>query len=168
MAYTSHGWHITGSPEDEDIPEAKARCGGPGLCGLCSSQQASWQQEAARLGLIASLDAKMKHEGLIRSQTFVSRPSKVEAIRFMGGVGNGMDLEAWVKAMGGNATWQNAADPWTSEDGQMGHSGWPESLKLETPGGWQEVLPGNWIVMGSRNDFYPIPDDVFTEKYEIP
>lgn len=168
MAYTNHGWHISGSPE-EGTPDVQARCGGPGLCALCTSQQAEWQQEAARRGLIASLDAKMKHQGILKSQTFRSRPSTVEAIRFMGGVGNGMDLETWIKAMGGNATWQNSADPLLADDGEtLIHNGWSESLRVETPGGWQEVLPGNWIVMGTKQDFYPIPDDVFTEKYEIP
>lgn len=41
MTWTSHGYHIEGTPQDLDIrPVQRTRCGGPGLCGKCSSEQA--------------------------------------------------------------------------------------------------------------------------------
>jgi hypothetical protein len=36
MTYTSHGHHIPDSIDVESPPEKKARCGGPGLCSVCS------------------------------------------------------------------------------------------------------------------------------------
>lgn len=37
MAYTPHGHYIRGSVDDEARPKTVARCGGPGLCGNCST-----------------------------------------------------------------------------------------------------------------------------------
>ena len=37
MTYTSHGHHIPGTVLDEK-PKSVARCGGIGLCGVCSTQ----------------------------------------------------------------------------------------------------------------------------------
>lgn len=31
---------------------------------------------------------------------------------------------------------------------------------------WIKVEPGNWIIRGTRGEFYPCADDVFREKYE--
>ena len=38
MAYTSHGHHISGTIKDDSIPAQVARCGGPGLCSVCSRE----------------------------------------------------------------------------------------------------------------------------------
>lgn len=35
---TSHGHHIPGTPENNVVPIAKARCGGVGLCNTCSRE----------------------------------------------------------------------------------------------------------------------------------
>jgi hypothetical protein len=41
MAYTSHGHHIPGTTIDDEIEKlVKARCGGPGLCVICSREVA--------------------------------------------------------------------------------------------------------------------------------
>lgn len=37
MAYTFHGHHIEGT-STENPPDSRARCGGPGLCAVCSRQ----------------------------------------------------------------------------------------------------------------------------------
>ena len=55
MTYTSHGHHISGSVLDSGDAPPKARCGGPGLCGKCSAEQAAWQKEADRLAEIKKL-----------------------------------------------------------------------------------------------------------------
>lgn len=167
MTYTSHGHHIPGSPKESGDLLPKARCGGPGLCGLCSSQSATWQQEAERLGILQSLDSELNnHEGLINPVVFQSRIVQVEAIQFTGGASIGMDIEAWINANGGNATWQNEIAPWVSEDGKEGHSGIPEKLTVQTPGGFMEAPVGDWIIRGTKGEFYPCSDDVFHEKYE--
>lgn len=166
MTYTSHGHHIEGSPLDTGDAPPKARCGGPGLCSLCSSQAAQWAQANARERIISELDADKKHEGRIVAHKFVSIPTQVEAIQFTGGPAIGMDIEAWVKCHGGNATWRNGAEPWTASDGVTGHNGWPETLTVQTLEGFTEALPGWWIIRGSEGDFYPLPDETFKKKYK--
>jgi len=39
MTYTSHGYHIPGSPAEEGEAPSKARCGGPGLCAVCMRER---------------------------------------------------------------------------------------------------------------------------------
>ena len=38
MAYTTHGYHISGTVKDDPPPDSVARCGGPGLCGQCGTE----------------------------------------------------------------------------------------------------------------------------------
>lgn len=167
MTYTSHGHHISGSPESDGDEPPKARCGGPGLCGVCSKQSALWRQEAERLGVLSDLDTALpKHEGILVANIYQSKIVNIEAIQFTGGAANGMDIEAWIKANGGNATWRNAMDPWQSEDGTEGHSGIPEMLTIQTLEGYMEAPPTWWIIRGTQGEFYPCRDDVFQEKYE--
>jgi len=46
MAWTSHGYQIEGTEvESSTRPNQRTRCGGPGLCGKCSSEQARAQQK---------------------------------------------------------------------------------------------------------------------------
>lgn len=168
MTYTSHGHHIPGSPVDSGDAPPKARCGGPRLCGVCTSQSDLWQQEAERLGVLEDLDAAApQHQGILVAKLYQTKVVNIEAIQFTGGAANGMDIEAWVKAYGGNATWRNEMDPWQSEDGTEGHPGIPEMLTIHTPDDrYLEALPGWWIIRGTQGEFYPISDDAFKEKYE--
>jgi hypothetical protein len=54
MTYTSHGHHIQGTVKDENLrPKMVARCGGPGLCDICSRQAI---QETERLRTEERLD----------------------------------------------------------------------------------------------------------------
>lgn len=166
MTYTSHGHHIPGSPVDPLDPPPKKQCGGVGLCGLCSSQSILWQQEAERLGVLADLDAQTPpHQGIMVPRLYETEPVQLNAIQFTGGAANGMDLEAWIKSYNGNATWRNEIEPWSNEDGTLGHDTIPEMLTVETPTGWQEATPGSWIVQGTEGEFYPVPDETFRKKY---
>ena len=168
MTFTSHGHHIPGSPVDSGDAPPSARCGGPGLCGVCTSQSDLWRQEAERLGVLAELDAAApQHQGILVAQIYQSKIVNIEAIQFTGGAGNGMDIEAWVKSYGGNATWRNEIEPWASEDGTM-LGPIPEMLTIETPdGGFLEAQPGWWILRGTEGEFYPISDETFQKKYEL-
>ena len=167
MTYTSHGHHIPGSPNDPGDAPPAARCGGPGLCGVCSKQSDTWRLEADRLGVLAALDsATPQHEGILVANVYQSKIVNIEAIQFTGGASNGMDIETWIKANGGNATWRNEMAPWRSEDGTMGHDGIPEMLTIQTLEGFMEALPNSWIIRGTEGEFYPIRDEVFREKYE--
>lgn len=168
MTLTSHGHHIPGSPVEQGDAPPKARCGGPGLCGVCTSQSDLWRQEAERLGVLAELDAAIpQHQGILVAQIYQTKVVDIEAIQFTGGAPNGMDIEAWVNSYGGNATWRNKIDPWQSEDGTEGHPGIPEMLTIKTPDErYLEAEPGWWIIRGTEGEFYPVSDEVFRKKYE--
>jgi hypothetical protein len=45
MAYTTHGHQIPGTPVEENVPPSVYRCGGPGLCDICSKQVSKFLQE---------------------------------------------------------------------------------------------------------------------------
>ena len=167
MTLTSHGHHIPGSPAELGDSPPKARCGGPGLCGMCSSQASTWQIEAERLGVLEDLDSKTaQHEGILVPKVYQSKIVNIEAVQFTGGTASGMDIEAWIKSYGGNATWRNEIEPWQSEDGKEGHDRIPEMLTIETLEGFMEAPPTWWIIRGTKGEFYPCRDDVFQEKYE--
>jgi len=135
---------------------------------VCTSQTAVWQQEAERLGVLADLDDALagQHQGILVAKVYQSKIVNIEAIQFTGGAANGMDIEAWVNAYGGNATWQNEMEPWQSEDGSEGHNGIPEMLTIQTLEGYMEAPPSWWIIRETKGEFYPCRDDVFREKYE--
>lgn len=47
MAWTKHGHHISGSVlSDDDLPIARMRCGGPGLCNACSKEASMYHNLA--------------------------------------------------------------------------------------------------------------------------
>ena len=168
MTYTSHGHHIPGSPTDPGDAPPSARCGGPGLCGVCTSQSDLWRQEAERLGVLEALDAAAaQHQGIMVAKIYQTKIINIEAIQFTGGAGNGMDIEAWVKSYGGIATWRKKLDRWESEDGLESHNGIPEMLTIRTPDDrYLEALPGWWIIRGTEGEFYPISNEAFHAKYE--
>jgi hypothetical protein len=167
MTYTSHGHHIDGSPMDSGDAPQMARCGGPGLCGLCTQQSFFWRQEAERTGILAKPDEQSaRHEGILTPIHFQSKIVDIHAVQFTGGAANGMDIVAWVNSYGGNATWNNAQDPWTSEDGTEGHGGYPESLTIQYGDTYPEVPVGHWVILGTEGEFYSIPDAVLRKKYE--
>lgn len=168
MTYTSHGHHIQGSPVDFGDAPPMARCGGPGLCGVCTSQSDLWRQEAERLGVLADLDAAIpQHQGIIVPNKYQTKVVDIEAIQFTGGAPNGMDIVLWVNTHGGNASWRNKMDPWQSEDGLESHSGLPEMLTIKTPDNrYLEAETGWWVIRGLDGEFYPISDTAFHQKYE--
>lgn len=45
MSYTTHGHHIQGTPTAGAKPERVARCGGPGLCRMCSLESSAAQRQ---------------------------------------------------------------------------------------------------------------------------
>lgn len=66
---------------------------------------------------------------------YKSRPVTVEAYRFDGSGPNAQNIIDWVLRFAPDNTpiFHQAADPWESEDGTQGHSGWPAHLFLNHP-----------------------------------
>lgn len=70
MTKTSHGHHIFGTPDTDELPDmARARCGGPGLCLVCSREAHPAYQGGKRVS-----DAFAPKE-------FQTRVEKVEAFQ---------------------------------------------------------------------------------------
>lgn len=65
--YTSHGHHIVGTIKSAP-PEKVARCGGPGLCELCSKES-----------LFETLQKK-ETPNMVETTTYVRKPFEVEAV----------------------------------------------------------------------------------------
>lgn len=169
MTYTNHNHHIPGSPEDPLPFGAKIhRCGGPGLCALCSKEATAWTiqdlHDKAERREKAEQDAL--HTPANHATVFQSIPSEIVAIQFTGGGSQGRDIEAWIKANGGNATWREAAEPYHPEGDEPGHDGWPETLQIETDAGWTEAKVGYWVIQGTEGEFYLCRPDAFDRKYE--
>lgn len=85
---------------------------------------------------------------------YKSKPVEIEAVRFTGDV----------KAVQGFAGRQNfdSVDPEDRTDD-------PEIIaevydKLHST--WVGVKLGQWIIKGTKGEFYPCDDEVFREKYE--
>lgn len=168
MTYTSHGHLIPGSPVDAESPEKIFRCGGPGLCAVCTRESGEWTESNLIQGAIARVmnSGLAEHEPVIEAHRYQSKIVDIVAIEFTGGAANGHDIVNWIIRNGGNATWEDGSPPWTSEDGTESHGGWSENLKIETDAGWVEAQVGDFIIQGTDGEFYPCPPGRFHAKYE--
>lgn len=169
MTFTAHGHQIPGSPADPRPEGMKVfRCGGVGLCSLCSNEATAWtikdlhdKAEAKELA-----EKQAEHTPATHGTVFQTVPAEIVAIQFTGGGGQGRDIESWIKSNGGNATWYEAAEPVEAVGDAPGHDGWAESLTIETDAGWTEAKVGYWVIKGTAGEFYPCRPDVFERKYE--
>lgn len=94
---------------------------------------------------------------------FRKKPVEVEARQFTGGAESATPIIDWILDNGGTATWQEAAEP--ADNGETGHSGWPEALRIKTLEGVMEASPGDWIIRGIQGEFYPCKPDIFEATY---
>lgn len=165
MTYTSHGHHIPDSPEETEPSLRKARCGGPGLCAVCSTETAKWAEDNL---LQNALDA-VKMTGLLGHKTipqaarFQTKPVDVVAIQYEGG-SDGADIERWIKANGKNATW-NDHQP-ALREGDHTHPEILRSFFIETPLGWTEVKPQWWIIHTQSGFFTTCSPEEFPKTFQ--
>ena len=107
-----------------------------------------------------------------------SLPVVIEAAYWMGGVNQASEIIQWILDNDGTARYHEAgvADPkcptpyfhethhycpscsWTDE---------PEHLSINTLEGIMRANVGDYIIRGTRGEFYPCKPDVFTTKYAI-
>lgn len=87
MAWTTHGHHIEGTDMNPDFrPTQRSRCGGPGLCGKCSAEQARTHQklrEAANIQI---------------EQHYHRKPAKVTAVFWDGSVEGAGPILNWLRS----------------------------------------------------------------------
>lgn len=92
------------------------------------------------------------------------KPLEIEAFRFEGGEESAKAIIKW--AGDSNVEWNEAAEPWQSEDGRQGHSGWPEQMRIQTLEGTMYADIGDYIIKGIKGEFYPCKPDIFLDSYE--
>jgi hypothetical protein len=88
---------------------------------------------------------------------FRKKPIIIEAIRYTGSVRSFNEIWDW---MGGD-----------EKDGgpNCGHKGPdddPQEFDIQTPEGKMTASPGDWIIKGVKDEFYPCKPDIFNLTYE--
>lgn len=106
-------------------------------------------------------------DGVVRA---ASRPVVIEAFRWAGGPEKATPIINWVLENGGTARWdEEHREPLAADNGEV--TAWgpmiPESMYIETLEGTMRADIGDWIIRGTRGEFYPCKPDVFAVKYEI-
>ena len=87
---------------------------------------------------------------------FRSKPTEIEAVQFTGA--NGMELVEFTE---NNFRVFNVEDRENCDD--------PEATAAVFDvlhSTWVLVYTGNWIIKGTKGEFYPCNEEVFAEKYE--
>lgn len=74
------------------------------------------------------------------------RPVIVSAYRYSGT--NAVDIVTWIRSLGGNARYVE------------------HELVIETPDGWHDADPGDYVMYGTQGEFYEISQAVFDDVYE--
>lgn len=106
--------------------------------------------------------------GVVRA---ASKPVIIEAMLFSGGAAAATPIIDWVLNNKGTARWdEEHRDPIAAADGTT-ITGWgdvvPEGIYIYTLEGTMRADVGDWIIRGTRGEFYPCKPDVFAHKYEI-
>ena len=97
---------------------------------------------------------------------YVKNPVEIEAIQFTGGAGNAGSIINWILTEGNfAASWNEAYPAWESEDGTMGHAAAPEQIKIGTLEGTMCASVGDWVIKGTKGEFYPCKPDIFEKTY---
>jgi hypothetical protein len=86
-------------------------------------------------------------------QKFRSKPAVIEAVEATGTPESNRQIIEWAR---GGESFAHMGDA----DGDH------QTLYIETLEGAMRVTPGDWIIKGTRGEFYPCKPDVFAVKYE--
>lgn len=86
------------------------------------------------------------------AKRYVSRPVVIEAMHYDGTMGSGGDIVDWVT---------HCTPPGVIEVNVLDIN----ALYIQTLEGRMKANPGDWIIRGTRGEFYPCRGDIFREKY---
>jgi hypothetical protein len=81
---------------------------------------------------------------------FRTKPVVIEALQFTGAPSFAQMCREWGDAFAAAASYDEKAN----------------GLAINTLEGGMRADPGDWIVKGTRGEFYPVKPDVFETKYE--
>lgn len=88
-----------------------------------------------------------------------SKPVVIEAFLWEGGPANSTPIINWILENDGTAHWDEAH--------YVNEKFFPEGIHIKTLEGTMRADPGDWIIRGTRGEFYPCKPDVFAVKYEV-
>lgn len=96
-------------------------------------------------------------------QKYTKKPVEIEAMEWAGGNGPGRatPIIDWILENGGRATYQCEGDHCT---------GRPEdhSILIHTLEGDMKASPGDFVIRGTKGEFYPCKPDIFRNLHEMP
>ena len=168
MTYTSHGHHIPDSPNSDETEVVRvARCGGPGLCSICSIEMAKWAEQQFLQDVVnrEAMAERMGHTEAIHAARYQTKPAEIVAVQYNGGTSDGLDIVQWIKNNGGQASYIAPQAAYLENDFNFPEI--HEKLDIMTDTGlYAQVHPGFWVIQGTAGEFYPCPPDVFANKYE--
>lgn len=102
-------------------------------------------------------------------QKYRRKSDTIEAVRFLGGKESADEILNWVLSLDDQTkptiTYSPAVEPWTSEDGDVGHNGVPEVITIRHMGGAASyVSVGDWLVK-DRGMWYILPNEEIENNY---
>lgn len=104
------------------------------------------------------------HKSIIHAARYQAKNTNVVAVQYTGG-SEGLDIQNWINANGGQATWNPAQDTEDMGDGFV-HPAIPECLSILSVVGWHEVEKYWWVIQGPSGTFQSLPPGLFTHQYE--
>ncbi|MGN6653831.1 MAG: hypothetical protein ACTHJ9_00650 [Rhodanobacter sp.] len=97
------------------------------------------------------------------------KPVEIEAYVWDGTAEGATPIIDWALAYDGTIRYHEylPAEEFEREDGSaVGHPEEPEHLAIDTLEGTMSASPGDWIIKGVSNEFYPCKPDIFEKTYE--
>jgi hypothetical protein len=82
-------------------------------------------------------------------------PIEIEAKQFYGTINNTIEIKEWANGWGVEIT-----------DGVMLDEEHTKTLDIDTLEGVMAAQPGDWIIRGVNDEFYPCKPDIFEKTYE--
>ena len=168
MTYTSHGHHIPDSPTSDETEAVRvARCGGPGLCSICSIEMAKWAEQQFLQDVVnrEAMAERMGHTEAIHAARYQTKPAEIVAVQYNGGTSDGLDIVQWIKNNGGQASYIAPQPAYLENDFNF-----PEILEkldvLTVDGFYVQAFPGFWIVQEAPGVFTTYSNERFIKKYE--
>lgn len=109
-------------------------------------------------------------EGVVKA---VSKPVVIEAFLWAGGPAAATPIINWILENDGTARWEEECEKPLYDNireglvVQVGVEVVTEGIYIRTLEGTMKADPGDWILRGTRGEFYPCKPDVFATKYEV-
>lgn len=95
---------------------------------------------------------------------YVKKPIEIEAVQFVGGEVNGVDIVSWIASEGGKATWVPLREATYDDEGLL-YVERPNHLVIETLEGDMRCFADSFIIKGIKGEFYPCDPDIFRDSY---